>query len=233
MEPYGKGHQALKIVFCTPTITRPFEPYLAALEGSIPALDAAGIEHSAVFRVGDVYISHSRSYMLWQAMKTDADAVVFIDHDLSWEPEDLVRLIQHPGDVAAGDYRYKMDEETYMARLFTTDDGHPMVRADGTLRAHAVPAGFLKVTRAAVERFREAYPELLFGKDEFIDLFNHGAYEGLWWGEDFAFSRRWRAMGGEIHLIPDLNITHHLPDKAFPGNLHEFLLRQPGGRKAA
>ena len=128
-------------------------------------------------------------------IETDADAVVFIDHDLSWEPEDLVRLIQHPGDVAAGDYRYKMDEETYMARLFTTDDGHPMVRADGTLRAHAVPAGFLKVTRAAVERFREAYPELLFGKDEFIDLFNHGAYEGLWWGEDFAFSRRWRAMG--------------------------------------
>ena len=27
-----------------------------------------------------------------------ADAVVFIDHDLSWEPQDLVRLIETEGD---------------------------------------------------------------------------------------------------------------------------------------
>lgn len=221
------------VIFCTPTITLPYPAYIDAMERSVPALDEAGIEHRIVLEIGSSYISWARANMLAKAMKTDADAFVFIDHDLSWEPQDLVTLIQHPAEVAAGDYRFKQDAEEYMARLFTTDDGHPMVRADGTLRAHAVPAGFLKVTRAAVERFREAYPELLFGKDEFIDLFNHGAYEGLWWGEDFAFSRRWRAMGGEIHLIPDLNITHHTADKAFPGNLHEFLLRQPGGRKAA
>lgn len=225
----------MKVVFCTPTITKPYDAYLNALEASVPALDAAGIEHRAVFRAGDVYISHARAFLLNKAMAWDeADTFVFLDHDLSWEPQDLVRLVQHPGDVASGDYRFKKDEEEYMARLFTTDDGHPMVRADGTLRAHAVPAGFLKITRAGVERFKAAYPELLFGpKDEFVDLFNHGAYKRMWWGEDYAFSRRWRDLGGEIHLIPDLNITHHTADKAYPGNLHEFLLRQPGGRKAA
>jgi glycosyltransferase involved in cell wall biosynthesis len=165
-------------------------------------------------------------------MKTDADAVVFIDHDLSWEPEDLVRLIQHPGDVVSGDYRFKYDNEEYMGRLVSGDDGRPVVRDDGTLKAHAVPAGFLKVTRAAVERFRKAYPELVYGPDgDYVDLFNHGAHAGLWWGEDYAFSRRWRDMGEEIYLIPDLNITHHLKDQAFPGNLHEFMLRQPGGSK--
>lgn len=222
------------VVICTPTISKPFDAYLNALEASVPALDEAGIRHQSVFRNGDVYISHARAFLLHKAMETDADAFVFIDHDLSWEPQDLVTLIQHPGQVAAGDYRFKQDAEEYMAKLFTGDDGRPVVRLDGTLRAHAVPAGFLKVTRAGVERFKAAYPELIFGpKDEFVDLFNHGAHMRMWWGEDFAFSRRWRDLGGEINLIPDLNITHHTADKAFPGNLHEFLLRQPGGRKAA
>jgi len=167
-------------------------------------------------------------------MDTDAEAVVFLDHDLSWTAEAMLALVRHPGDVVAGDYRFKDDKEEYMSRLVTDEENRPVVREDGTLVAAQVPAGFLKVTRTAVERFRDAYPELKFGRPngEFTDLFNHGAFNGLWWGEDYAFSRRWVALGGEIHLIPDLNITHHLKDQAFPGNLHEFLLRQPGGSHA-
>jgi len=221
------------VIFCTPTISLPFPEYIEAMEQSVPALDAAGIEHQIVLEVGSVYISWARANMLQKAMKTDADAFVFIDHDMSWKPEDLVRLIQHPGDVVSGTYRYKKDDEEYMGTWATDEETRPTVRPDGTLTGYAIPAGFLKVTRAAVDRFREAYPELKFGPEgDFTDLFNHGAHDGLWFGEDFAFARRWRDCGGEIVLIPDLNLTHHLKDQAFPGNLHEFLLRQPGGSKA-
>ncbi len=223
------------VIFCTPTIKLPYPVYIEAMERSVPVLDAAGIKHQIVLEVGSCYISWARANMLMKAMQTDADAVVFLDHDLSWEPDDLVRLINHPGDVVAGDYRFKHEPEEYMNKIFTTGAGHPVVRPDGTFKAHAVPAGFLKVTRAAVAKFRDAYPELQFGPDgEFIDLFNHGAHQKMWWGEDYAFSRRWRDLGGEIYLIPDLNITHHLPDgQSFPGNLHNFMLRQPGGSGAS
>lgn len=221
----------MNVVFCTPTPKRAFDEFIAAMEASVPALDAAGIVHSMVFEIGSCYISWARASMLQKAWKTKADAFIFLDHDLSWKPEDLVRLIQHPGDVVCGTYRYKYPEqEEYMGHWAVSDDGRPVVRADGTIKAHAVPAGFLKVTRKAVKRFRRIYPELKFGpKRDYTDLFNHGAYGGLWWGEDFAFSRRWRDAGGEIHLIPDLSITHHLNGDSFPGNLHQFLLRQPGG----
>ncbi len=224
-----------RVVFCTPTTLPefPFQGYLKSLDDTIVAFDEAGFGVGFVYVSGSCYISWARADMLKKAMDTDAEAVVFIDHDMSWSPEDMLRLVRHPGDVVAGDYRFKEDEEKYMARLAVDEDGRPIVRDDGTIDAEQVPAGFLKVTRKAVERFREAYPELMFGRPnrEFVDLFNHGAYDGLWWGEDYAFSRRWRGIGGEIHLIPDLNLTHHLPGKAFPGNLHEFLLKQPGGSK--
>lgn len=221
------------VLFCTPTPKRAFDQFIASMEAAVPVLDRAGIGHSMVFEVGSAYISWARANLLGKGMAGDVDVFVFLDHDLSFPPDALLKLITHPGDVVAGDYRFKMDEERYMGRVDTDENGRPIVRADGTIRARAVPAGFLKVTRKAVERFTAAYPELVFGpKGEFIDLFNHGAHEKLWWGEDYAFSRRWLAMGEEIYLIPDLDLTHHLPDRAFPGNLHQFLMRQPGGAKA-
>jgi hypothetical protein len=226
----------MRVVFCTPTTLPafPFQGYLRSLDDTVVALDAEGIGTGFLYVAGSPYISWTRSDMLKRALETDADAVVFLDHDLSWPVETMLKLVRHPGDVVAGDYRYKHEPEEYMSILAVGDDDRPITRADGTLDAVQVPAGFLKVSRVAVDRFREAYPELCFGRPnrEFTDLFNHGAHDGLWWGEDYAFSRRWRDLGGEIHLIPDLDITHHRPDQAFPGNLHDFLLRQPGGSLA-
>src|ERR1051325_3979882 len=67
---------------------------------------------------------------------------------------------------------------------------------------------------------------------DLVDLFNHGAHEGVWWGEDYAFCRNWCDAGGEIRLVPDLDITHHDGERAYPGNFHQFLLRQPQPEQA-
>lgn len=219
----------MKVVFATPTLDRPHPAYLKSLEDSVPELE--GIEHQAVFEVGNPYISAARAIMLRKALDAKADVVVFVDHDVSARPQDLRKLIDTEGDVIAGTYRFKKDEEEYMGTLIHDEAFNPVIRADGCLKADRVPAGFLKVTKEAVHKFMDAYPELCFGPryNPSVDLFNHGAHEGLWWGEDYAFSRRWIKAGGDIWIIPDLDITHHSKDKAYPGNFHQFLLRQPGG----
>lgn len=173
--------------------------------------------------------------MLRKALDAKADVIVFLDYDLSWDPQDLLTLIETPGDVVAGTYRFKKDEEVYMGVWKTDAAGRPVLRDDGCFKAEKIPAGFLKVTKEAVDRFMQAYPELTFGVryNPTIDLFNHGAINGVWYGEDYAFSKRWIECGGEIALIPDLNVNHHSGDREFKGNLHEFMLRQPGGSKAA
>lgn len=220
----------MKVVIATPTLTRPHARYVESLEASSVALDSAGIEHQTVFEVGCPYISHARATMLRKALDAGADCVVFIDHDVSWRPEDLVKLVQTDADVAAGLYRFKKDEVEYMGVMRCHADGRPVVRPDGCIAGEKVPAGFLKVTRNAVRRFMRAYPELVYGDAEHpsVDLFNHGAHEGVWYGEDYAFSRRWMALGGEIAIVPDLSLGHH-GDKDYPGNFHDFMTRQPGG----
>lgn len=224
----------MKVIICTPTRAKPSQPYLDSLAASVPVLEAAGWEHGTVFEVGCPYISHARATCLRKALTARADAVIFIDDDLSWQPDALLQLLSIEDDVVCGTYRFKREPEEYMGCLVTDDDGFPVGRPDGCLEAHSIPAGMLKVTRTGVNRFMRAWPELVYGEPcmPTVDLFNHGAHAGTWWGEDYAFARRWREKCGRVWLLPDLDITHHAADQAYPGNFHRFLLRQPGGTDA-
>lgn len=226
----------MKVAICTPTLTEPHPAYVASLTAAKPALVAADIDHLLFLETGNPYISAARATALRKALDWGADQIVFIDHDVAFSPDDLLTLIWTPTDVCAGTYRFKKDDEEYMGELVRDPAGRVVGVTgveEGTvaLRATRVPAGFLKITRTGVERFMRAHPELCYGSpiSFSIDLFNHGAIDGVWYGEDYAFSLRWLALGGDLFVLPHLTLTHHSPDKAYPGNLHEFLLREPGG----
>ena len=229
----------MKVALCTPTLDQPLPAYVKAMEAALPTLKEAGIDYTLMIEVGCPYISGARATLLRKALDAGAEAVIFLDHDLSWRPADLLDLIQTPGEVVAGVYRFKKDDVEHMGTLARDSDGRPTGRlADGSttlvLNAERVPAGFLKITRAGVERFIRAYPHLCYGSPiaPHVDLFNHGAHEGVWWGEDYAFSRNWLACGGDLLVLPDLSLTHHSATAEFPFNLHDYLMRQPGGALA-
>jgi glycosyltransferase involved in cell wall biosynthesis len=225
----------VKVVFCTPTRDKPHPAYQAALEASIPALEAAGIEHSVSLEVGSPYISSAMATCARKALDSMPDVLMFLDDDMSWEPEGLVKILTSEDDVVGGTYRFKKEEVEYMGSILTTESGRPLVRPDGLIVTKWMPSGFLKITANAVDKFMKAYPHLNCGPayHPTPDLFNHGAYEGIWYGQDYAFCRNYAAKCGPIFLMPDLNITHNGPDgKTYPGNFHEYLLRQPGGSKS-
>lgn len=233
--PFAHKGKPLKVIFCIPTLQRPYQQTLNALEAEVPHFDAAGIDHGLVSEVGCPYISAARATMLRKALDAKADVIVFIDHDVSWRAGDLLKLVQTKGDFVAGTYRFKTEPEEYMGQVLTGGDGAPIIREDdGALAAFCVPAGFLKITSAAVNKVIEHFPELCYGErhSPSVDFFNHGAYKFVWYGEDYAASRRWLEMGERIWLVPDLDITHHAHDRDFPGNFHRYLLRQPGGSEA-
>lgn len=225
-----------KVVFCIPTYQRPAQAMLDSLEASLPFIEAAGWEHGAIFEKGNPYISAARATMLRAAITANATTIVFIDDDVSWRPEDLLKLIDTPGAVVAGTYRTRGDDPDYMGKPLQDKNGKlTSMRDDRCIEMTCVPAGFLKITMDCVAHFMLAYPELCYGSpwNASVDLFNHGAYKGLWWGEDYSFCRRWRDAGGEVWCIPDMNIDHNTRDgkTVWRGNYHEYLMRQPGGVK--
>lgn len=236
---FGKGQASLKVVFATPSLSGPTAPYIKALEDSLPLIEAAGFEHGYAQQIKCPYISAARANLTRAALDAKADIIVYLDYDLSWDPGDLLKLIQTEGDVVAGTYRPKIDDEQYMGSYQPGEGGRPIVRrSDGAIKANLIPAGFLKVTTNAIDQFMLQYPELTYGPMYHlsVDLFNHGVYNRIWWGEDYTFARRWREKCGDIWIVPDLNLTHWdtsvKPHKPYHGNYHEYLLRRPGGSKS-
>ena len=225
----------MKVVLCCPSLSGPMKPFMKSLKKSVPLIRAAGWEIAMEHEIGNPYISQARALMTRRALDIGADVIVYLDYDLSWKPEDLLTLLTTTGDVVAGTYRFKTEEVKYMGALLSNEQGTPSLREDGCIYADRVPAGFLKVTRKVIFRFMEAYPDLLYGDkwNPSIDLFNHGAYKGVWYGEDYAFSRNWIDCGGEIIVVPDLDISHHTAEKEFKGNFHKFLMTQEGGSNHA
>ena len=169
--------------------------------------------------------------MLRKALDAKADVIVFLDYDLSWDPQDLLKLIQTEGDVVAGTYRFKKKEEEYMGSILSKRDGTPLTREDGCIAAATAPAGFMKVTSGAIDRFMAAYPHLMYGPkySPSVDLFNHGVHKNAWWGEDYAFCRNWLDAGEEVWILPNINLNHHSVEEEFKGNYDTFLRKQPGG----
>ena len=236
-----------KVVFCIPVYStagapRPYPATRDSFRDSAPLLDAAGWDHAVVNELNCPYISAARATMLRKALDAKATDIVFIDSDVSWRPADMLKLLETEGDVVAGTYRFKKGEaeqgckdEEYMGCIRSDPMGRPVVReSDGAIAAISIPAGFLKVTRNAVNRFMEAYPELCYGEycAPAVDLFNHGAHKRIWFGEDYGFSRNWIDAGGEIWIVPNMNIDHSTIERTYKGNFHEFLMRRPGGSKS-
>lgn len=222
----------MKVVLCCPCLTTPMKPFMNSLKKSVPIVKEAGWEVGWENEVGNPYISAARSIMTRKALDSGADVIIYLDYDLSWNKIALLTLLQTKGEVVAGTYRFKQEEEKYMGALLSNNRGTPLLREDGMIYADRVPAGFLKVTRKAIFKFMESYPNLIYGDkwNPSIDLFNHGAHNGIWYGEDYAFSRNWIDCGGELIIVPNLNINHHSQDSVYKGNQHLFLMKQPGGK---
>ncbi|MFZ3044038.1 MAG: hypothetical protein WA058_02945, partial [Minisyncoccia bacterium] len=65
-----------KVVFCIPTISKPYQCMLDSLEASLKLIVEAGWEEGAVYQIGCPYISAARSMMLRKALDAKATVVV-------------------------------------------------------------------------------------------------------------------------------------------------------------
>lgn len=237
-----EANKRKKVVMCMPVVAsnpkattgRPHPKTIESIENAVPLLEEKGWEHGVTQTLGNPYISGARAEMTRKALDAKATHIVYIDYDVAFRPQDLLDILEAEGDVVCGTYRVKTDDpehEQYMGAIYSNDAGRPVLRADGAVKARVVPAGFLRVNLAAIEKFMEAYPELCYGpKHNYsIDLFNHGAYNGLWWGEDYAFARRYNDKCGDVWVLPWLQVDHCKGEQVWKGNFHDYLRKQPGG----
>lgn len=181
---------------------------------------------------GNAMIAHARDMIVAAFLAGEGTDLVFVDTDVFWEAGGLLRLVDHPVDFVAGAYRQRKDPEGYSVRWIAERDELWADPDTGLLEVEGVPAGFLRVGRAALERMADAYPDKRFADPNAPGGVAHALFDNIhdgtaYWGEDFSFCRRWREIGGKVWLDPELDL-HHVGFKTFSGRIGDWLKRRQG-----
>jgi hypothetical protein len=136
-------------------------------------------------------IAKARNEIADRFLKSDYDALFFIDADIAFEAADLVRMLQLPHEAVGGGY-VKKDGSGKLNLVPIM----PPVMEDGLQEVARIGTGFLRLTRAAFARMDPPVA------DGIGCYFNCGVRDGQYWGEDYAFCEDFRAAGGRIWLHP-------------------------------
>lgn len=183
-----------------------------------------GLDLQVALLPGCSLITLARNQLAADFLASACDRLMFVDGDVAWEPGDLIKTAMRPVDVVGGAYRYKKPEEGYpvqwLDRAELWDD--PLT---GLLEVASVPGGFLAISRAALERLREAHPDRAYVHEgqAFHAFFHAPVKDGVIWGEDTAFCADWRALGGQVWLDPYLMLSHVGGHSVFSGCISTWL----------
>jgi hypothetical protein len=169
-----------------------------------------------------------RNQLAQEFMDSDADRLVYLDADVTFEPASLVRIAHHPFDFVGGAYRFKQDHELYPVGWMPGDQ-IPMNRA-GLCLVSTLPGGFLSLSRNVFETLKNKFPERAythFGKVAHA-YFSMPFKDGYLCGEDSNFCMEWADAGGQVWLDPELSLTHWDFNKPYPGHIGNWLKARAG-----
>jgi hypothetical protein len=164
--------------------------------------------------------------------------LLYIDSDIAWRPEDVMRLLSWATEypIVAGMYPVKQDTPKFHVILDAADTGHIIQNEYGLIKARGIPAGFMLVRRHALETIQPHMP---------IYRPRKGAFEGetvtiffdcsvdteteTYYGEDIEFCRRMNRHDVGIWIDPAIELKH-IGTKVYQHDFVAFLKDQAKNR---
>jgi hypothetical protein len=173
---------------------------------------------------------------------------LFIDADIHFDPESVLRLIRSNHDVCVASYPKKCVMWDQVAEhLRSGGTGKDLARVaaslvmnfkyantpikDGFAEVLDGPTGFMLIKRDVFTKMHAYYPELLCNNDhQNRDLEQYYAVfdcmidpdSKRYLSEDYAFCRRWQKMGGQI-FADCMTVLGHVGNIRFQGSLEQRL----------
>lgn len=192
-------------------------PYALSYAQTTSMLAAHGVETVPMITASGSLLVAERNKIIEAFWVSDCTHLLCIDADLGWPAQAVVAMLGFDKDFVAGVYPARGTKDTFLFR--PVEDGQNRIVQDEThkhlLKAEYIPAGFMLLSRGAIQKMRDAYPHLRFepkNKENnsppgFL-LFNTEVWQGEFWGEDYVFCRRARDAGIDIWVDPLIQFDH-------------------------
>ena len=165
--------------------------------------------------VNESLVSRARNNLVAKFLANpDATHLMFIDADLAWDPESVLRLVLHDKGVVCGAYPMKTEPIRYVLNTLENAQHH-----DPLYEVNTSGTGFMLIKREIIEALAKAMPET-----KYKDSLNLGEkYEphmyalfdtiidenGHYLSEDWTFCKRVReVLNKPIWIDVDIKLDH-------------------------
>jgi hypothetical protein len=227
--------------------------YLRAVMAVQEACEARGVGFHLELLENDPLITRARARLAHRFVRhPDATHLLFVDADIGFAPQNILRLLDAGRDIVAGVCPLKhIDWDKvraaalagaadlmaksvgYVTRFMPTPDNSVVVE-DGFAKVAFAGTGVQMIRRAVIERVGAAHPELIADLSDIEPSATRVAMlfdtmvepsTGQHLSEDYAFCRRWRGLGGDIWADVESRYVH-VGHAAYAGSLIEAM--RPG-----
>lgn len=230
MNPLTEAAPAASLYIAIPAYTGQVSVQTAhSLLASVPLLQKAGVTVRTDFMAGCCYLDHTRNLLVDRFLASDATDLLFIDADVGFTADAVLRAVLAKRPMIAGVYPKKSPGEPEWPLDFPGDwiDSD----SDGLIEAAHVATGFLRISRPVFETLEvNGLAPGYFHKDGSDDriirrFFRCDMRNQVYWGEDYQFCEDWRSVGGKLFIIPDLDFEH-VGTKTWRGNWGDWFRNQ-------
>ncbi len=230
-----EGRKDLSIFVALPTHDGCFHAGFAiSLVALSQKLGQAGISHQFAVLRGESLISRARNNLAADFLKSDCTHLLFLDTDLSFNPDMVTEMIAADQDVIGGTYPKKMLNGDAVKGLVQSSgefDLHhgckPVLNfkagsahvENGIVEVHDVGTGLMLIKRKVLEKMtRSRYVEKYVSNhddsqgDKRWDFFPVKVHNEngnrILLSEDYMFCRNWQKMGGKIYAHVTYPVLH-------------------------
>jgi len=203
---------------------------------------------NAYFLMNESLITRARAYICDEFMRSDFTHLMFIDSDIGFNPNDVIALLalcsdDSPYDVIGGPYPKKCiswekikqavdkgladnnpnDLEKYVGDYVFNpkNTGQQNIAISEPAEVLEIGTGFMMIKKATLEKYKEAYPHLMYRPDHVRTAQFDGSREIMMYfdaaidpdskrylSEDYKFCYDVGKMGGNVWLCPWMQLSH-------------------------
>ena len=188
------------------------------------------IEYEFIYN--ESLIPRARNSLVHTFMKSDCTHLLFIDADIEFEVEDIIKLIESDKDVIGGLYPKKTINWTNISTVINnnkTVEFNPQIlqnagkelvtillqdkdinTTDDIIETRYTGTGILLIKRKVFEEMQFAFPNDTYEcvDTKFFRYFDTEVKYGVYLSEDYWFCDRWRQISGKIYLMPRFRCKH-------------------------
>ena len=208
----------------------------------------SGIPVMNIFLYNCSLITKARNDIISQFLNnTEFEYFIFIDSDISFEPEDILKLMNYDKELIGATYSKKALNWTEIQRaihhgladsvgeLITKtseytvyDEKKEQKKSDKLLEVRRLGTGFMLIKRGLLLKMKKHFKNLIYkmddNKSKGIAIFESEVKNGEHLSEDYAFCERVIEIGGKVLIDPNIRLGHHGGNLEFFGKYQNKLI---------